>query len=204
MLYSKGRFISIGNNKPTKLPDFLASDLPDVAVYKGAWVYVIDEGKPAWSDGAAWIRVGTGSGGGAEFSGAKVKMGNVLPVEVPTATEFFPPWETVVFDDGGWFNATNDSFVIPAGVTKVRLAAFIAVGTFGVAMPRYMYFYKNISDVVGYIDEETRASGDTYLHLDELLTCVQGDVFRVVVQQDSGSTVNLGQDYSSFSIQKLE
>ena len=68
---------------------------------------------------------GGGSGGGAPFSGARVTLTAIRNVPSGETDYFVGATTRVDFDNGGWWNAAQGCFVIPAGVTRVFASHFL-------------------------------------------------------------------------------
>lgn len=129
---------------------------------------------------------------GLAFKGAMVTLSTNQSVADSTPTKV--AYDTSRYDDLSFFDAVNNRFVIPDGVSKVRLRAqvFWAVNATGY---RFAWFKKNgIGNFEGNArDSNNGVSGkDTILSIEStVLRVTPGDYFEVEVSQNSGSALDL-------------
>lgn len=94
------------------------AELPDPTVVgEGAVRYVPETASLWYSTGSGWIEVGSGGGGGGGILASfMVNKGGTNQTTIPQGTATLITWSTAVYDNGGYFDLTNDKWVPPAGL----------------------------------------------------------------------------------------
>lgn len=116
--------------------------------------------------------------------------------ELPTGEDTTLPWTTTVEDNGGFFTigTSATALVVPAGITKVRVSAYIA---FEENATGYRRAYINKNNSSGYygrpesVAMAATGAGTGILLTSPILTVEEGDEFRVRVEQTSGETLDI-------------
>lgn len=119
------------------------------------------------------------------------------------------PWDDVLFDtDNFWSDVEPSKFVIPAGITKIRLHATIAVAsnTWTTSSNVVVGFRKN-----GGLFQGSGVLGWRVGYNDVGLSCVsapipvvEGDEFEVRVNATAPSSIQFSSDQSAFVIEVVE
>lgn len=180
-----------------------------VAIYdNGAWVYItpasgwivydVTAGYHRKFDGSAWVQLTTG-GGAATFSGALLKRSTTQSITGSTNTVV--NWDAEEYDEGSWHSTSSNTsrITIPAGVSRVRLAARITRDD--VINQLVVNILKNGADAIGMPWHDADTSGaDSVSVASAVVSVTEGDYFEVQVYSDTGFAV---QTTSWFSVEKV-
>jgi hypothetical protein len=130
--------------------------------------------------------------GGSPFSGALLTHSQAVAVPNNIVTNL--PWDTVVYDNGGWYDSGNpDLFTVPSGITHIVLRANVFMTATINGALRVVVFRKN-SSFVNFIGGGNLQSVPASFGKEPLSSAkvpvAAGDDFRVAVSQNSGGTQN--------------
>jgi uncharacterized protein YjlB len=119
------------------------------------------------------------------------------------------PWTSEIYDVGGWHsNATNNErLTVPAGVTKVRLAASLYIQAMSAGQSMAMSIKKNGSaDVEGlgeHIGDSNGSSGSKSIS-SCVVEVVEGDYFELHYTHETDTSITVFATRSFFSIEAVE
>jgi hypothetical protein len=129
------------------------------------------------------------------FKGAMVRKS--ANQSIPSGTNTPVTWQTAIYDTSGIYNPSNPTrLTVPAGVTKVRLAAQIVFGS-NATGKRDVLIQKN-----GSLNYDGRATTNalpvtgtsqtmTVNITSPVLEVTQGDYFEILVYQNSGGSLTV-------------
>lgn len=209
------------------VPSGAGSNPNQLAVWDGdsgseAWVYLVpnagwafyveDESKNYQWSGAAWAEfagAGGGGGGGAQtlvygpaaWRGARLGKDTTQAISKDTSTNLI--WEVEEEDEGGWFDSgSNTRLTVPAGVTRIRLAACVDFDS--AANQAVVQITKNGS-LTGMPGNEAETGGGEVVSVASgVMEVTPGDYFQVevYVSATGGRDVEVTQTF--FSIEAVE
>ncbi len=181
---------------------------------------------PSSYSGQGGKAVTVNSGGTAlEFTAAAAGAGDALPFTLsPTSrgarvtkaadettadysTAIKVPWDTTVRDTDSFFSDANDRFVIPAGITKVRLKAALALTNLDATADCIAFFQKNGSNWDdSSLHRTNKTTNNTLgLHVESgIVDVVENDYFEAALQTVGDSTITVLASRSWFEIEVVE
>jgi len=156
----------------------------EITPYEGLLMYDKATDELLKYTGAAWEVFSAGGGGGAGapspiFVGARKPMPQVTPSTFASWVKATLSAATV---DTHGFDGTNE-FVVPAGVTRVRLIAYIRL-TGGVMNNQWSLWKNGVAissadgNPVGEVDQDNYSNGGDTM-VSGVIDCVEGDTFSL-------------------------
>ena len=140
------------------------------------------------------------------FSGCLVKKASDQTTADYTSAPMVT-WDTEVYDVGGWHEGvTNPSrMTVPAGVTRVKVAGNVMIGSHSGGTIAYASIYKNGAVFSGGPEQRSELTFGTYaINVSSaVVTVTAGDYFelKVFVETDTSVTITAAQSW--FSIEKV-
>ncbi|AFV80925.1 glycerophosphoryl diester phosphodiesterase [Staphylococcus phage vB_SauM_Remus] len=132
----------------------------------------------------------------SNYLGSLLQLDSNLTIYPYTPTRI--TWNKIVFNNSEFVNKTKDAFVIPLGVSKVKVSINL----------KWDILQDKVKTIIVKKNSNTYktiTNGNTH---DNIITNVipvkQGDTFTVEVQQDNDINLTLLQDNTMFSIEVLE
>lgn len=136
---------------------------------------------------------------------ALVRRGAAQSIPNDTATTL--QWTTEVTDVGGWFDGSTDNtvFVVPSGVHKVRLTAFVVWDDNSTGYRQVRVLKNGSVNYPGRTEARAAASGTSQFTLTSAVLPVEaGDEFSLQVLQTSGGPLDVtGGNATYFAIEAV-
>jgi hypothetical protein len=125
--------------------------------------------------------------------GARLQKGTLQTVTTDTGTKVVWDAGDVVFDTGAYFDNANDEFLIPAGVTKVRLVASVDWGPNTTGGIRQILMRKNGTTAIATHNHPPQSDGGSTIQQIEtgVIEVVEGDNFQLDVFHDRGADLTV-------------
>ncbi len=149
---------------------------------------------------------GSSAGVALPFQGARYTLGSTQIIAQATTTTVVWAASEKNYDIGDWFDDANDQFVVPAGVTKVRIKWNMVFGS-NVNNNRWGWVEKN-GNTFRYAYSHSHAAGAAKAMQGDtgVIEVVQGDTFLIKAHQDSGTGLDIysATEPTVFAIEAIE
>lgn len=180
-----------------------SSTRPTTGLFEGQRIYETDTNREFTYSGSGWVQTNQWSttsgvtGVNNLIVPPTLRLERATTQSIANASDVFVTWPVEVFDTDGCYTATSDTITIQtAGVYQCNVGISFAANATGY---RVVSLAKNPSAANDYAARfaatqvtNAGASSDVYLTISSIISANANDTIKVLVYQNSGGALNIG------------